>query len=819
MGIFKGSAALFFVACLWLSFVYTACGASNAISLSSSANPIGIATGNASETILQTTDGKFGLKFNAVGKSFLLAIVFLLYNETTVWSANRNFPVSRNATLMVNAESNLVLRDADGKSVWSTNFTGASNVTLGENGNLIVYNRGGRILWQSFDHPTDTLIPGQIVRAGTFLVSSISSSNTSESAYQAGVLPGGAGFFANAPQFFPYGILEFNPMRLNAREALISLQNSTCNHTIVVFSDDGLKLIWKQEGSISDECRRETGGNPNGFSITVSSNSSEGFRYIRMETDGNLRLYLQSPENLILEKDFFQDFFTDLCRLPNICGPYGICSQPGAQCSCPAFPQYFPSQGSCKPKKSLSCNSSHTMVEIQSVDYFPSRYLDPLNITLDECKAQCLADCSCVAAFYYQSSSSCFIYQELLSMRASSDQTQLGFLKVEGQSENIATKHSKGFWKRPGNVVGVALGGALFIALLCIIFPRLKKAKRKIINPEQEDSFLKALPVLPPRFTFAELKAITSDFSEKLGSGGFGSVYAGVLEDRTLVAVKQLEDSSQGYGEFQTEIATLGSLSHVNLVRLRGFCAEDAHHLLVYDYMANRSLDTWLFTRDEARVLSWTTRLNIALNTARGLTFLHEESRECIVHLDIKPENILLDDQFTAKLSDFGLSKLIDRSQQSRILTGMRGTPGYLAPEWLMETGVSSKSDIYSFGIVLLEMVSGRRCVDLTAPAEDCYLPAAAIRGFQEGNLAELLDPRLDSGGIGMEEVKNVVAVALWCIQEAGGMRPKASSITRMLEGHMKIQEPPLLPLQAALAKQRNIWIAVEDGNAEQPSS
>uniref|UniRef100_A0A0D6R0F5 Receptor-like serine/threonine-protein kinase n=1 Tax=Araucaria cunninghamii TaxID=56994 RepID=A0A0D6R0F5_ARACU len=809
--------------CATLCFLSAAHGTSHDVSLSPSQAPIAVATGSTSKTILRSEGGDFGLKFRPMGTSFLLAIVYMFYNETAVWSANRNRLVSPNATLFVSTENNLTLRDVDGTVVWSTNVRGASNMTLDTNGNLIIFDGSGRVLWQSFDNPTDTLIPGQIVRAGTFLVSSVSDSNISESAYKAGVLPGGAGFFVNVPEFYPYGILEFNPLRENAREALVSLYNSSCNHTIIDFSD-GLKLSWKQEGKITEECRRETGGSTGGFSITLSSNSSEGFRYIRMEPDGNLRLYLQTPSRLLIEKDFFVDFFTDICRLPNYCGPYGICEQPGAQCTCPVSEKYFsrPNQtlAGCKPIKEIKCNSSHTMVELRGVDYFPSRYLAPLNVSLDRCKALCLANCSCVAAFYWQSSGSCFHYEELLSMRASSDQTQLGFLKVEDDSG--LSKRKKRFWKQPGNVVGVCLGVALCAVLIYFVIPRPKKGQQnpRSAKPEDDDGFLKSLPVLPPRFTFAELKVITNDFSKKLGSGGFGSVYEGALWDGTLVAVKQLEDTSQGYTEFRTEIATLGSLSHVNLVRLRGFCAEESHHLLVYDYMANRSMDGWLFSKDVNRVLNWATRLGIAVDTARGLAFLHEESRECIVHLDVKPENILLDDEFRAKLSDFGLSKLIDRTQQSRVLTGMRGTPGYLAPEWLMETGVSSKSDIYSFGIVLLEMVSGRRCVDLTAPADECYLPAATIRKFEEGTLMEIVDPYLIEAygrdGIVEEEVRSVVAVGLWCIQEDPARRPKASTVSRMLEGHMKVEEPPLLSLQSAVARQqRSIWIRVSDETSE----
>lgn len=397
-------------------------------------------------------------------------------------------------------------------------------------------------------------------------------------------------------------------------------------------------------------------------------------------------------------------------------------------------------------------------------------------------------------------------------MRTISDRNQVAFINVMDDSAQPKTWRSH-FWKQTGNIVGISLGaGLLFIIILYFLFTLLrnKRRMRKTEALNGDDGFLKTLSVLPPRFTFDELKAITRDFSRKLGSGGFGSVYEGVLGDGTMVAVKQLEDAFQGYGEFRTEIATLGSLSHVNLVQLHGFCAEESHHLLVYEYMVNRSLDRWLFSADAARHLSWSTRMRIAVDTARGLAFLHEECRECIVHLDVKPENILLDDKFRAKLSDFGLSKLIDRTDQhSRVPTGMRGTPGYIAPEWLMETGVSSKSDVYSLGIVLLEIVSGRRCVDLSAPAEDCYLAAATIRRFQEEKLMEIVDTRLEVHGLPEEdEVKKVVMVALWCIQEDPAMRPDASAVSRMLEDEMQIEEPPMTALENALTKQHHIWIS-----------
>eukprot|EP01018_Ginkgo_biloba_P022522 Gb_14924 [translate_table: standard] len=817
---------LFLCSALWNSPCNADADAPTQMSLAYSSKPIAVATGSVSQPILQSRGGQFGLKFQPVGELYLLAVVYLLHNETIVWSANRNSPVSHNATLRVSRDGNLIVEERVRSSVWSANVTSAYEMVLNPNGNLVINGRSGAVLWESFDHPTDTVLPGQSVRAGTFLVASVSAFNSSESNYMAGVLPGGGGFFAMAPQFFPYGILEFNPLRKSAREAYISLYNSTCNHTVIGFSSDGSRLTFQQEGNVTDECKRETGHNSNGSSVPlqVSNNSTQSFRYLKLDPDGDIRVYLQTPEKLSIENDFFGDFFNDICRLPNNCGPYGICNNvQGAECSCPTSQYFSQSSASCKPKEALQCNSTQTFVELRGIDYFPSRYVDPIQVSIDECKRLCLSNCSCVAAFYYQTSGSCFHYQELLSMRNASDETMLAFIKVQplpGHDGIPAGDHGKGFWKRPLHVIGISLGAAVcfllaFLSVFCVLRIKKRRANRLINSNDGEDDFLKTLQVLPPRFTFEELKQITNDFSRKVGCGGFGSVYEGVLPDGiTFVAVKQLEYSSQGYAEFRTEIATMGSLNHVNLVRLRGFCAEEMHHLLVYEYMPNRSLDGWLFSStDTTRLLNWDTRLSIAIDTARGLSFLHEESRECILHLDIKPENILLDSDFRAKLSDFGLSRLMDRTQQSRVLTGMRGTPGYLAPEWLMETGVTSKSDVYSLGIVLLELVAGRRCVDLTASAEeDCYLPAATIRRLQDGNVKAIADPRLvETGGLEVdwveESVRKMIVVALWCIQEDPAVRPKASAVIRMLQGHVPIPEPPITSLQSAVARPRHIWV------------
>eukprot|EP01018_Ginkgo_biloba_P040966 Gb_09040 [translate_table: standard] len=240
------------------------------------------------------------------------------------------------------------------------------------------------------------------------------------------------------------------------------------------------------------------------------------------------------------------------------------------------------------------------------------------------------------------------------------------------------------------------------------------------------------------------------------------------------------------------EVATIGSTHHLNLVRLIGFCSEGRHRLLVYEFMKNTSLDTFLFSSaEQSRTLDWDTRFGIALGTARGITYLHEECRDCIVHCDIKPENILLDDNFHAKVSDFGLAKLINtRDNRNRTLTSVRGTRGYLAPEWLANLPITSKSDVFSYGMVLLEIVSGRRNFDIAATPGRRKFSTWAFEEFEKGNILNIIDEKL-GGCMNLDEVERAIRVSFWCIQEQPSQRPPMGRIVQMLEGNLPIDKPP----------------------------
>ncbi|XP_051127057.1 G-type lectin S-receptor-like serine/threonine-protein kinase At5g35370 [Andrographis paniculata] len=307
-------------------------------------------------------------------------------------------------------------------------------------------------------------------------------------------------------------------------------------------------------------------------------------------------------------------------------------------------------------------------------------------------------------------------------------------------------------------------------------------------------------PGLPEKLEYKDIMAATQGFSMKIGSGGYGTVYKGTLVDRTDVAVKRLDCSgAEAKREFLTEIAAISRIHHVNLVGLKGFCIHRGQRFLVYEYMNQGSLDRTLFHGEP--VMEWKERFKIALGTARGLEYLHTCCEHKIIHCDVKPENILLHDNLQVKVSDFGLSKLLTR-EQSGFFTLMRGTRGYIAPEWLTNTAISEKTDVYSYGMVLLEIVSGKKnfflqpdCdYDGNSPFSEyehrqVNFPLCALEMHLERRYLELVDPRI-MGRVTCEEVEKLVRVALCCVHQDPNLRPSMSDVVRMLEGLQALAEP-----------------------------
>ncbi|KAF4347434.1 hypothetical protein G4B88_029906 [Cannabis sativa] len=306
-------------------------------------------------------------------------------------------------------------------------------------------------------------------------------------------------------------------------------------------------------------------------------------------------------------------------------------------------------------------------------------------------------------------------------------------------------------------------------------------------KPSREQ-VLKGLDLKTGILTFDQIKAATNNFdaANKIGEGGFGSVYKGVLLDGTIIAVKQLSSKSkQGNQEFVNEIGMISALQHPNLVKLHGCCAEGKHLLLVYEYMENNSLAHSLFGESKLK-LDWSTRHNICLGIARGLAFLQEESPLKIVHRDIKATNILLDKDLNPKISDFGLAKL-NEEENTHISTRVAGTIGYMAPEYVLWGYLTPKADVYSFGIVALELVAGIMNTKFNSYEEYVCLLDWALVSQQKGNLIGLVDPKLGSE-FNKKEAIRIIEVALLCTNPSPALRPTISSVVSMLEGRTLVR-------------------------------
>lgn len=292
-------------------------------------------------------------------------------------------------------------------------------------------------------------------------------------------------------------------------------------------------------------------------------------------------------------------------------------------------------------------------------------------------------------------------------------------------------------------------------------------------------------------YSYEELRKATENFrfENKLGQGGFGSVYKGRLRNGTLAAIKVLSmDSSQGTREFLAEINVITVINHDNLVKLHGYCVEGQHRILVYPYLENGSLDKMLFGRGRGNIqFNWQTRCKICIGIAQGLTFLHEEVQPHVVHRDIKASNILLDKDLTAKISDFGLARLLP-SHMTHVSTCIAGTEGYLAPEYAIRGQATRRTDIYSFGVLLLEIVCGRYNINKRLPAEEPYLLEMVWKHHETGQLLELVDISLH-GDFEAEEACRYLKVGLLCTQDMPTLRPSMSTVVKMLTGDIDITD------------------------------
>ena len=684
-----------------------------------------------------------------------------------LWSVNPNRPVEENATLELTVNGKLVLTDVDGTPVWSANTSGTfvtgMNLSLG--GNLKLVNGSGSVVWQSYRFPTNTWLPEQRLRIGRNLHASVSMSNLSSGMFYLSITRGGINAYIKSvpPQLYK------TLLRFHANNA-----------TPLRFGIGSLTLSSNY--------------------VTYNQIEKGDFQFMRMEPDGHLNVYqLIDGYKVTLYSDLLKDEHYGDCAYPTVCGNYGVCFE--GQCSCAGggssiyFRQLNATAASfgCREVTPLSCPDAqlHTFLEVMNVTCF--NFAPQLsNIDAESCRRECLKNCSCKAAmFRYQDNTSigtCYLPSHIFSLMAIRKEVfnynALAFIKVQRSTHK----------KSKSSLVSV-LVPSILAPLLCFAFfisvcyrYVMQKGRKNIEGKQRENSGDESSIHLfneMKKFSFEDLSNATQEFGVKLGGGGFGDVFEGMLGDGTRVAVKRLgSDVGQGRKEFLAEVKTIGSIHHFNLVRLVGYCAERSNRLLVYEFMCNGSLGKWIFNQDQEQTLNWETRKKIIHGIAEGLKYLHVHCNPNIIHFDIKPQNILLDEKFNVKISDFGLAKLISRDQ-SDVTTVAKGTPGYMAPEFIRGRNFSAKIDVYSFGILILEIIGGRKNRDSTQV--DYLIDMVKVKA-EEGQLSDLVDDRNEDMQCHKEEAVKLLRIGISCLQTDHHKRPSVSQVIHVLEGSMDVE-------------------------------
>ncbi|XP_044476702.1 G-type lectin S-receptor-like serine/threonine-protein kinase LECRK3 [Mangifera indica] len=483
------------------------------------------------------------------------------------------------------------------------------------------------------------------------------------------------------------------------------------------------------------------------------------------------------------------------------CGFNSYCSNENGRynCSCPpgyVFVDPTDRYSDCRPTFQQRCEANdgsrdpeelYEIRELSNVNWPLGDYerLEPYNQTT--CEKDCLQGCSCAVAIF--GGETCWKKRLPLSNGRFELGAKALFKVRKGDSPEFSA--NSGSNKGISTLLGaLLLGGSVFFNVLllvafCLIVFVLPK--RKYGNYNFQDSTMAESNLC--FFTYNQLSEATDGFKEELGRGSFGIVYKGVFKTGSgnAIAVKKLDKLAQERErEFKTEVSAIGRIHHKNLVQLLGYCDEGTNRLLVYEFMSNGTLATILFALPRP---DWNLRVRISLEIAKGLVYLHEECNVPIIHCDIKPQNILLDRYFNAKISDFGLSKLL-LSDQSRTRTMIRGTRGYVAPEWFKNVAVSTKVDVYSYGVMLLEIICCRRSVEMETEEErreilidwvyDCYVEGRLDVLVNEDEMAMADKCRLQKW----------LMVAMWCIQEDPSERPTMKMVLNMLEGYLEVPQP-----------------------------
>ncbi|KAF8046199.1 hypothetical protein N665_3953s0002 [Sinapis alba] len=715
MGMTRFFFACFILFAMFLSFSYAAITQTSPLSIGQT---------------LSSSNGVYELGFFSPNNSQNQYVGIWLKDavpRVVVWVANREKHVTDStANLTISTKGSLLLYNGKHGVVWSTGETLVSNgssAELTDDGNLIVIdNVSRRVIWQSIDHLGDTMLPFSTLTYNL---------TTGEKR----VLTSWKSYTDPSPGDF---VGEVTPQ---VPPQVLTMRGSTTFWRSGPWAKTRFTGIPVMDASLTSP-----------FRLQQDANGSVSFSYLDMNSkpprititpQGSLKIFHHNVTDWEVD---YEAPLANSCDFYDLCGPFGLCvMSPSPKCKC--FKGFVPKSieewrrgnwtDGCVRRTELYCQGNstgkaadvfHLLVNIKP----PEFYKFSSTLDAEDCYQSCLQNCSCLA-FTYINGIGCLVWNQDLV-----DAVQFS---VGGETLSIRLAHSE--------------------------FAHISKdAWSNDLKPQDV-----------PGLDFFEMNTIqtaTNNFSpsNKLGQGGFGSVYKGKLQDGKEIAVKRLSSSSgQGKEEFMNELVLISKLQHRNLVRVLGCCIEGEEKLLIYEFMINKSLNTFIFDSRKKLEIDWPKRFDIIQGIARGLLYLHRDSRLRVIHRDLKVSNILLDEKMNPKISDFGLARLYQGTEYQDNTVRVVGTLGYMSPEYAWTGMFSEKSDIYSFGVMLLEIISGERISRFSYGEEGKTLFSYAWDSWCETGGIDLLDKDV-ADSCQPSEVRRCVQIGLLCVQHQPVDRP-----------------------------------------------
>ncbi|GLT37748.1 hypothetical protein SLA2020_120490 [Shorea laevis] len=739
--------------------------------------------------------------------------------RTVVWVANRENPLSDGEGLLVlDSKGILALLNSTKGVIWSSNTSRSAEkpvAQLQESGNLVVQDEKNynpdNYLWQSFDYPSDTLLPGMKLGKNLqtgfewFLSSWRSIDDPAPGIYSIRIDTRGV----------PQLVVEKGPK--------IQYRAGPWNGIGFAGRPAKLNFLTSSQYVSNDEevyYRREPGDSLVETRLVLNSSGYPLFFFKNGIHDWEL-LNTPSP---------------DTCEKYALCGKFANCyNNRSPLCSClegylPKSPEDWNSEnwsGGCVRDTPSDCEKDvfpkHTGLK------WPDTSNSTVNMTMNlkECEQMCLTNCSCTAytdADVRFGGSGCLMwFGDLIDIRDLTPEGQDLYIRL-APSDMAHLEKTKRLrqMKKATIVVSSVILGTLILILGFVLCSRKEKRRKEGLkkshfrNDYMRDEEKEEMEVR--MFDIEIIARATNNFSSnnKLGQGGFGPVYKGkLLEEEQDIAVKRLSRSSgQGLQEFKNEVILIAKLQHQNLVKLLGCCIEGDEKMLIYEYLPNKSLDYFIFDKERSKRLDWNRCVNIIGGIARGLLYLHQDSRLRIIHRDLKAANVLLDGEMNPKISDFGMARSFWGEQTEANTNKVVGTYGYMSPEYAVDGIFSIKSDVFSFGVLVLEIVTGRRNRGFSHPDHDHNLLGHAWILWTEGRPMGLTENILGDF-TSPSEVLRCIHVGLLCVQQRPEDRPDMLSVVLMLRGERALPEPK----QPGFFTGRNLPIVESSGSKTGSSS